>query len=72
MAAIAIDTLRDRREHQQHVANLLDRIEQARRRLYLLRAAGVRPAALGGLKGDLLALRRELATTVAARRGSSD
>ena len=57
----------DRHAHQQAVAALLDRLEERRRRLYLLRTAGVRPAALHDLKGELHELHDVLATVIADR-----
>lgn len=55
------------RTYQQRVAALLEAIDAQRKRIYGLRANGLTPAALGGLKSELAALRRELAATVAAR-----
>jgi hypothetical protein len=50
-----------RRDYQRRVASLLDELEQRRRRVYFLQAGGARPAGLRDLKGDLQALRAELA-----------
>jgi len=61
------------RDYQRRVAALLEAIDAQRSRIYALRANGATPAGLGDLKGELRALRRELAATVAARaaRGRS-
>ena len=55
----------DRYAHQRTVAALLDQLEERRRRLYLLKTAGVGPAALHELKTELHELRQALATAVA-------
>ena len=69
MTTLTLDTTAGRRSYQQHVTTLLQQIDEGRRRLYLLQAAGARPAALGELKGNLQALRREMAAAIATRRG---
>jgi hypothetical protein len=46
-------TVAGRREHQQQVAALLDELEERRRQLYRLKAAGARMAGLRGLKLEL-------------------
>ena len=53
-----------RREHQRYVAALLDRLEDRRRRLYVLQAGGAQPAGLRDLKRELRAVRRELAAAL--------
>ncbi len=55
-----------RRTHQRRVAALLDELEQRRRRLYVLKARGARPAGLRDLKADLRAVQDELAATLAS------
>jgi hypothetical protein len=46
------------------VAALLDAIDERRRRLYLLQAYGVTPAAAADLKEELRSIRRKLAAAV--------
>ncbi len=60
---------RTRRDHQRRVAALLDELEQRRRRLYLLKARGARPAGLRDLKTDLRAVQDELAAALAPAAG---
>ncbi len=62
--------LETRRRHQQHVAALLEQIEEQRRRLYVQQARGVKPAALRDPKNDLRALRRRLAAAIARARSA--
>ena len=65
MATVAQEILpHTRREHQQHVAALLDELGERRRRLYALQAGGARPAGLRELKAELRAVRSELAAAV--------
>ena len=54
-----------RHRHQQHVAALLEEIEERRQRVYRLQAGGVSWAGLRDVKGDLRSLRAELADAVA-------
>jgi hypothetical protein len=63
MAAVAPELPVRRREV---VAALLAGIEERRRRLYVLRAAGVLPAGMRDLKEELRGLREELALAVSA------
>ncbi len=63
--------LATRHRHQQHVAALLEQIEEQRRRLYAQQARGVKPAALRDPKNDLRALRRRLAATIARARSAA-
>jgi hypothetical protein len=53
-----------RREHQLHIAALLDELEERRRRIHVLQAYGVRAAGLRDLKSDLGAVRTRLAVAV--------
>jgi hypothetical protein len=53
-----------RRRHQQQVDALLDALEERRRRIYVLKAHGARPAGLRDLKAELQTIRTELAATV--------
>ena len=50
-----------RHAQQRHVAALLDEIAARRRRLYVLKAYGVRKAGMRSLKDELTAVRDELA-----------
>jgi hypothetical protein len=61
--AVVADT-DTRRQHQVHVAALLDELEERRRRIRVLQARGVRAAGLRDLKADLGAVRSELAAAV--------
>jgi hypothetical protein len=54
-----------RRAHQQRVSALLDELEEQRRHLYRLKAAGARRAGMRGLKSDLESTRLRLLDTVA-------
>ncbi|HET7130391.1 MAG TPA: hypothetical protein VFJ93_15075 [Gaiellaceae bacterium] len=54
-----------RREHQQHVAALLDELEERRRRLHRLKAGGARRAGLRDLKLELEETRLRLLAAVA-------
>jgi len=59
-----------RREHQRRVAALLEALEERRRQVERLRAAGVQPAGLRDLHGEIEATRSRLGETVAGpRRG---
>ncbi len=53
-----------RRNHQQHIAALLDEIEEQQRRVYRLQAGGASWAGLRDVKGELRSLRAELADAV--------
>ena len=65
MAAVAQPlAAQTRREHQEYVAALLDRLEELRRRIRVRQAHGVRSAGLRDLKADLRAAREELAAAV--------
>ena len=66
MAAVA-QRVPSRRSHQLRVAALLEELEQRRRRLYTLKAYGLRPAGMRPLKAELQAVRRELAAVVDSR-----
>ena len=55
-----------RRRQQLRVAELLDEIAVRRRRLYVLKAYGARPAGLRPLKAELRAVRDELAEVARA------
>lgn len=55
-----------RREYQRHVAALLEEIEERRRRLAIMQAAGALPAGLRDLKAELQSVRRELAAAIEA------
>jgi hypothetical protein len=61
--AVVVDT-DTRRQHQMHVAALLDELEERRRRIHVLQAYGVRAGGLRDLKADLGAVRSELAAAV--------
>jgi hypothetical protein len=63
-AAPQLPALDSRRRHQAQVAALLDAIDERRRRLYLLQAYGVTPAAAADLKEELRSIRRKLAAAV--------
>jgi hypothetical protein len=62
--AVFAERAPSRRTYQRHVAALLDEIEERRRRLYALKADGIRPAGMRPLKAELQAVRRELAAVV--------
>jgi hypothetical protein len=66
MTAIAQSVDLTRRSYQRHVAALLEEIERRRHRLMVFRANGALPAGLRDLKGELQAVRAELAATLAA------
>jgi hypothetical protein len=55
-----------RRRYQRHVATLLEKIDELRYQLMLLRANGAQAAGLRELKGELETARHELAAAVAA------
>jgi hypothetical protein len=59
--AVVVDT---RRDHQLHVAALLDELEERRRHISALQARGVRPAGLRDLKADLGDTRDRLAAVL--------
>jgi hypothetical protein len=67
MAVVAqLDVRREaRRAHQRHVSALLEEIEERRRRLAAMAAAGATRAGLRELKDELTSVRRELAAAVA-------
>jgi hypothetical protein len=58
-------TVSSRREHQLQVAALLDELEERRRRLYRLKAGGVRMAGLRDLKSELAEAQMRLLDAVA-------
>ena len=58
-------TMTGRREHQQHVAALLDELEERRRQLHRLKAGGARRAGLHSLKLELEETRLRLLEAVA-------
>jgi len=64
MASVALDARTARRAHQRRVASLLAELEERRRRLYVLKARGARPAGLRDLKRELESTRRRLADAV--------
>jgi hypothetical protein len=54
-----------RKRHQAKVAALLDAIDERRRELYRLQAAGATRAGVAGLKDELKGIRTSLAATLA-------
>jgi len=60
-----------RRAHQRRVEALLESIEERRRRVELLRAAGVQPAGLRGLRCEIEAARSRLREAVAGQASSN-
>ena len=63
---MTVDALDARHAHQRAVADLLDELEERRRRLYRLKARGVRLAGARDLASDLEDARRRLLDTVGA------
>jgi hypothetical protein len=62
--AVLEDRLARRRERQRSVESLLAELDERRRTVYRLLAAGAQPAGLRDAKSDVAAARRRLAALV--------